>query len=72
MKGLLQNHNKVDFTGAMMNINRKIAFGILVTYILVCCVIYGLTFIPALELCLPLYRGNNAIALAQAVLSFIN
>ena len=41
-------------------------------YALVCCIIYGLTFIPVLELRSPLYRGDNAVALAQAVLNFFN
>jgi len=41
-------------------------------YILACCAIYGLTFIPFLDLRSPLYRGDNAIALVQAVLNFFN
>lgn len=41
-------------------------------YVLTCSIIYSLTFIPSLELRLPLYRGNNATALAQTVLNFID
>ena len=41
-------------------------------YMLICGIIYGLTFIPALELRLPIYRGSNAIELAQAANSFVN
>ena len=40
-------------------------------YILACGIIYGLTFTPALELRLPLYRGNDAIELSQAAWSFV-
>ena len=40
--------------------------------ILVCGIIYGLTFITSLELRLPLYRGSDAFAIAQAVLDFVN
>ncbi|MCL2368786.1 MAG: SGNH/GDSL hydrolase family protein [Oscillospiraceae bacterium] len=39
--------------------------------ILVCSVIYCLTFIPFLELRLPLYRGSDAIAIAQAAFEFV-
>jgi len=39
--------------------------------ILVCGIIYGLTFIPLLELRLPLYRGSDALALAQAAWNFV-
>ena len=41
-------------------------------YILVCCVIYSVTLIPALELRLLLYRGDNAVTLAQSVISFFD
>ena len=41
-------------------------------YIVVCSIIYGLTFIPLLELRLPLYRGSNALALAQAAWNFVH
>jgi len=41
-------------------------------YFLACGIIYGLTFIPALELRLPLYRGDHALALAQAAWNFVN
>ena len=41
-------------------------------YILVCGIIYGLTFIPVLDLRSPLYRGDYAIALARAAWSFVN
>jgi len=40
--------------------------------ILACGMIYGLTFIPAFELRLPLYRGNQAFTLAQAAWNFVN
>ena len=43
-----------------------------VVYILICVFIYGLTFIPLLELRLPLYRGENAITLAQTAWDFVN
>ncbi|MCL2398912.1 MAG: SGNH/GDSL hydrolase family protein [Defluviitaleaceae bacterium] len=43
-----------------------------VFYAVSCCVIYGLTFIPVLELRNSLYMGDNAIALAQVVLSFFS
>jgi len=41
-------------------------------YILACAMIYGLTFIPVLELREPLYRGNNALILAEAAWNFLN
>jgi len=41
-------------------------------YIFACGIIYGLTYIPALDLSLPLYRGNHALALAQAAWNFVN
>ena len=41
-------------------------------YILACGIIFGLTFIPALEMCLPLYRGDNAISLAHAAWELVN
>ena len=41
-------------------------------YMLVCGIIYGLTFIPALELRLPVYRGSNAVELAQVAGNFVN
>ena len=40
--------------------------------ILACGIIYGLTFIPFLELRLPLYRGSEALALTQAAWNFVN
>jgi len=40
--------------------------------ILVCGIIYGLTFVPFLELRLPLYRGSDALALAQAAWDFVH
>jgi len=40
--------------------------------ILICGIIYGLTFVPFLELRLPLYRGSDALALAQAAWDFVN
>ena len=40
--------------------------------ILACGVIYGLTFIPALELRSPLYRGDGAITLAQVARDFVH
>jgi len=40
--------------------------------ILVCFIIYCLTFIPLLELRLLLYRGNNALPLAQAAWDFVH
>ncbi|MCL2415529.1 MAG: hypothetical protein FWD01_01835, partial [Defluviitaleaceae bacterium] len=38
--------------------------------VMTCCILYGLTFIPILQLRLPLYKGDNAIILVQAVLNF--
>jgi hypothetical protein len=49
------------------NIARKYIF-----CILACVIIYGLTFIPIFELRIPLYRGENAIDLAQAAWNFVN
>ncbi|MCL2753678.1 MAG: hypothetical protein FWE44_05980 [Defluviitaleaceae bacterium] len=43
-----------------------------ICYVIVCCVIYSLTFIPILELRNPLYMGDNAVMLVQAVLNFFN
>jgi len=43
-----------------------------VFYALVCIVIYGLTFIPALELRSHLYRADDAYVLAQAAWDFVN
>ena len=40
--------------------------------VLVCGIIYCLTFIPFLELRLPLYRGSDALALAQAAWDFVH
>jgi len=41
-------------------------------YILVCGITFGITFIPALELRLPLYMDNDAIALAEAAWNFVH
>ncbi|MCL2873633.1 MAG: SGNH/GDSL hydrolase family protein [Defluviitaleaceae bacterium] len=41
-------------------------------YIVACCIIYSLTFIPVFELRLVLYRGDNAFDLAQAAWNFVN
>lgn len=41
-------------------------------YIIVCGIIYSLTFIPALDLRQPLHRGDNAILIARAAWSFVN
>jgi len=41
-------------------------------YILACGIIYGFTFIPALELRLLLYRGDSAFDLAQAAWNFVH
>jgi len=41
-------------------------------YVLACIVIYGLTFIPAMELRLPLYRADDAFMLAEVAWRFIN
>ena len=40
--------------------------------ILACSIIYGLVFVSLLEICLPLYRGDDALALAQAAWDFVN
>jgi len=40
--------------------------------IFVCSIIYCLTFIPFLELRLPLYRGSDALALAQIAWDFVH
>ena len=40
--------------------------------ILVCSMIYCLTFLPFLELRLPLYRGSDAFALAQTAWDFVH
>ena len=41
-------------------------------YILACGIIYGLTFMPVLELHSSLYRGDDAITLARAAWNFVN
>ncbi|MCL2565270.1 MAG: hypothetical protein FWE24_05595 [Defluviitaleaceae bacterium] len=43
-----------------------------ILYILVCIIVYSLTFIPVLELRLPIYRGEDAPVLAETVWNFIN
>jgi len=58
-----------------INFTEKQSWGMAKKYIfciLVCSIIYCLTFISPLELRLPLYRGSDALALAQAAWDFVH